>query len=359
MMHCTILLLHKYIATLQVEPCVDHVLTDGLLDMLPLHCPALPAALPGALHPALKDPFVLLLELLRQTCGPHGGDAPLTYAEDLRTLVMVRRYESASRHHVVLYICMLVRHHLLCTCATHHRQALIHAVYVPAACRALLTAHRLHTGSTAPPTAALAQALEGGSSAAGHDPPSEAHATTAAHAGPSKRPRQHSPGNHGVPPPPAPSASQVQEDVARLLLPLLRRAAVLLALVLEAAPPTLEHCGAQPELAHWQALLRLPGWARAAHDVLAVPGAATWLARWVDDRDGRVECARHGVVSILRALPDTVHGRSSDTLHADREAPGQSWARVPYPAAPRLLPLPELCQVGGWRVHAVLTRITT
>lgn len=70
---------------------MDHVLTEGLVDMLPLHCPALPKNGPGALQAVLRDPFVLLLELLRQTCGPGGTDGKrAVYADDLRTLLLVR-----------------------------------------------------------------------------------------------------------------------------------------------------------------------------------------------------------------------------------------------------------------------------
>lgn len=349
---------------------VDHVLTDGLVDMLPLHCPVLPKADLGGLHPVLRDPFVLLLELLRQTCGPSAERD--TYASDLRTLLLVR------------CLCVAASWQLLscCVCTLlSNTQALIHAVYVPAVCRAVVAAWMLHScRSTLPPAAILAHALDAATPTHACMADSAVPAATPqvpdpscvveSKMGPNKRARQFSPEEGVDQSSSAVHNASLDEDIARLLLPLLRRAAVLLALVLDTQPPatTLHTAPALPELHHWQALLRLPSWQPVVRRVLAMPSATIWLNRWVGclDHSGTIKgssASPDGMLSVLRALPkgpatERVHVQQGDLLpdmlgqeNATQErthpAAGLSGLRVPYPPAPRLLPLPRVCQVGA------------
>ncbi len=82
------------------QAIVDHVLTNGLLYMLPLHpspftssCASSSCASSSCTSSSpLLDPFVLLLELYKHLCGPHetAPGTPVLYVKDLRTLVLVR-----------------------------------------------------------------------------------------------------------------------------------------------------------------------------------------------------------------------------------------------------------------------------
>lgn len=232
-------------------------------------------------------------------------------------------------------------------------QALIHAVYVPAVCRAVLTALRLEqpSAATIPPLAALAQALAQATDA---PPPTPQQSRIAAgqEATPCKRPRQSSPVNEDAT---THHASHLGECVARLLLPMLRRAAVLLALVLDAQPPTApcHTAPAWPELLHWQALLRLPPWTQAVGSVLAMPDAALWLERWVGGAGPLLQrgpcnapCSAPPMKAATAGVAQRKRGEGAcDGVEAAAPTDGVEAVAVPYPPALQLLPLPRVCQV--------------